>query len=308
MSKFEKTYVKNETSMDWDDVRLFLALMRAGNVRTAAATLGVSHSTVARRIDVMEEKLATKLFERLPTGYVLTSIGEDMVSVAEQVEEELEGLERRIAGQDSKLSGRIRVTMVDALATHLLMPHLVAFTHQYPDIELELPVAYETADLDRREADVALRFARNPPEHLIGRRLGVCSTAAYASKKYLVRRNLKDAASARWIGFGPPEPYPKWVKDSAFPNVPAKGQLVSLLLQLAACKAGMGLAMLPCFLRDTEASLKRLSPPKHDPRYELWILTHRDMRTSARIRVFSDFIAKAIINCRPQMEGVQAGR
>lgn len=290
--------------MDWDDVKLFLALMRAGNVRTAAARLGVSHSTVARRIDVMEVKLATKLFERLPTGYVLTPVGEDMVSVAEQVEEELDGLERRVAGHDNRLSGRIRVTMVDALATHLLMPHLVEFAHKYPDIDLDLPVAYETADLDRREADVALRFACNPPEHLIGRRLGVCATAAYASKKYLVRRDLKDASTTRWIGFGAPGPHPKWVRESAFPNIPVKGKLISLLLQLSACKAGMGLAMLPCFLGDPEASLKRLSPPKPDPRYELWILTHRDMRASARIRVFSEFIAKAIISCRPQMEGL----
>lgn len=139
---------------------------------------------------------------------------------------------------------------------------------------------------------------------MVGRRLGVCATAAYASKKYLVRRDLEDPARTRWIGFGPHGPYPKWVKESAFPNVPVKGQMVSLLLQLSACKAGMGLAMLPCFLGDAEMSLKRLSPPRPDPAYELWILTHRDMRASARIRVFSDFIAKAIISCRPQMEGL----
>jgi DNA-binding transcriptional LysR family regulator len=294
---------KNETGMDWDDIKLFLALMRGGNVRVAAAKLGVSHSTVARRVDAMEERLATRLFERLPTGYVLTSVGEDMLAVAEQVEDELEGLERRIEGRDNRLSGRIRVTMVDALATHLLMPHLAEFSQIYPEIDIEVPVAYETADLDRREADVALRFAQNPPGHLIGRKLVTCATAAYGSKRYLLNRHLQSPEDARWIGFGPGGPYPKWVKQSSYPAIPARGEFISLLVQLSACKAGMGLAMLPCFLGDGEASLRRLSSPKADPSFDLWILTHRDMRASARIRVFCEFISKAITSHRSLLEG-----
>lgn len=289
--------------MDWDDIKLFLALMRTGNVRAAAAKLNVSHSTVARRIDSMEEKLETRLFERLPNGYALTQIGEDMLEVAEHVEDELEGLERRIAGRDSRLSGRIRVTMVDALATNLLMPHLAEFTRKYPEIELEAPVAYEAADLDRREADVALRLARDPPEHLIGRRLLTCATAAYASQEYLNEHDLQDPSASFWIGFGARNPFPKWVKESKFPHIPAKGRFENLLVQLAACKAGMGVAMLPCFLGDPEPSLRRLSPAKPDPAFELWLLTHRDMRTSARIRVFSEFIATAIKSHRALLEG-----
>lgn len=290
-------------TLDWDDIKLFLALMRTGNVRAAAATLGVSHSTVARRVDAMEEKLAVRLFERLPTGYVATQVGEDMMEVAEHVEDELEALERRIVGHDSRLSGRIRVTMVDALATNLLMPHLAAFTQKYPEIDLEVPVAYEEADLDRREADVALRFTRNPPAHLIGRRLLTCATAAYASHEYLDGHDTRDSTATRWIGFGERKPFPKWVKESAFPDIPAKGQFVNLLVQLAACKAGVGIAMLPCFLGESEPSLRRLSPGKLDPAFELWLLTHRDMRTSARIRAFSEFISAAIKGHRPQLEG-----
>lgn len=289
--------------MDWDDIKLFLALMRTGNVRSAAAKLGVSHSTVARRIDAMEEKLATRLFERLPTGYVLTRVGEDMMEVAEHVEDELGGLERRIAGHDSRLSGRIRVTMVDALATNLLMPHLAEFARRYPEIDLEAPVAYEAADLDRREADVALRFARNPPEHLVGRRLLTCATAAYASQEYVEHHDLGDSTAACWIGFGARDPFPEWVKRSPFPNIPVKGQFVSLLVQLAACKAGMGVAMLPCFLAEPEPTLRRLSSGKPDPAFELWLLTHRDIRTSARIRVFSEFIAAAVKSHRSRLEG-----
>ncbi|MBL4759052.1 MAG: LysR family transcriptional regulator [Rhizobiales bacterium] len=289
--------------MNWDDIKLFMALMRTGTVRAAAKYLGISHSTVARRIDVMEEKLAVRLFDRLPSGYVLTSVGEDMLQVAEQVEDELEGLERRILGQDHKLSGPIRVTMIDAFATNLLMPNLAAFAKAYPEIELEIEVSYESADLDYREADVALRFAQYPPEHLIGQRLLTCASAAYASKSYIEEHDPHDPNSACWIGFGDRQKSAKWRKQSPFPDIPVKGQFVSVLVQLEACKAGMGIGMLPCFLGDTEPSLCRLSPAKPDPGYVLWLLTHRDMKTNARLRAFSSFMASAIRSHRSQLEG-----
>ncbi|MFQ5535728.1 MAG: LysR family transcriptional regulator [Sphingomonadales bacterium] len=289
--------------MNWDDIKLFLALLRAGTVRAAAARLDVSHSTVARRIEAMERRLSVRLFDRLPTGYALTPAGEDMLRVAEGVENELDGLERRILGLDRKLDGQIRVTMVDVLATTLLMPSLVKFTQKYPGIDLDVEITYETADLDKREADIALRFARNPPEHLIGRRLVTCATAAYAAQDYLDNHDLRDPTAARWIGFGGRNPYQKWVKESKFPNIPVRGRFVSLLVQLEACKAGMGIGMFPCFLGEPEPTLRRLSPAKRNPDFELWLLTHRDMRTNARIRVFSEFIASAIKRHRPLLEG-----
>lgn len=290
--------------MNWDDMKLFLALIRSGTVRTAAKSLGVSHSTVARRIDALESKLEVRLFDRPPSGYVLTAAGEDMLAVANQVEMEIEGLERRILGHDTKLSGQIRLTMVDALATDLLMPHIVAFVEKYPEIDLELEVSYEAANLDYREADIALRFAANPPDHLIGRRLVTCATAAYASKSYLGNHDLQDAESGCWIGFGGQTRSPKWLKESAYPHLQIKGRYISLTVQREACKAGMGLAMLPCFLGDNDASLTRLSARKSNPKFELWLLTHRDMRTNARIRVFAEFLTKTITKLRPQLEGV----
>ncbi len=285
--------------MDWDDIKIFLALMRAGTVRVAAEKLGVSHSTVARRIEAMEQRLAVKLFDRLPSGYVVTVVGEDMLKVAEQVETELGGLERRILGHDHKLAGRIRVTMVDALAVGLLMPHLSEFTEKYPEIDLEIDVTYDTADLSNREADVAIRFAQNPPELLIGRRLLTCTTAAYASQNYLDQHDLQATDKARWIGFGGHD----LVKKSQFPHIPVKGKFVSLMVQLEACKHGMGIGMLPCFLAEPERALQRLSPPAQNPNFDLWLLAHPDTRTNARIRVFKDFIAEAILSHRQLLAG-----
>ncbi len=289
--------------MDWDDIKLFLALLRGGSVRNAAARLGVSHSTVARRIDALEKQLQVRLFDRLPTGYVLTPTGEDMLKTAERVEDELGGLERRIIGQDSRLGGAIRVSMIDAFATHLLMPDLAQFSNLYPDIELQIPVSYETVDLDRREADVAVRFSRSPPEHLVGRRVSGCALAPYATTAYLEAHMLDNPESGSWIGYSRIDRYPAWVKQSAYPKLPVRGEFVSLLTQLAACKAGMGIAMLPLYIGDTEPQLNRLASANLDSRLDIWVLTHADVRASARIRVFTAFLGDAIAKKRKLLEG-----
>ena len=182
--------------MLWDDVRIFLALVRSGSVRAAASTAGVSHATVARRVDAFETRLGVKLFDRLPAGYLLTPAGEDLLEVAEKVEDEFDAVKQRLAGQDRRLAGVIRVTMIDVIATHLLMPDIVAFNELYPDIELEICITHEPLDLRRRETDVAIRFVKTLPEYLIGRRLATVAYAAYASQAYVDEHDLSDPTSA----------------------------------------------------------------------------------------------------------------
>ncbi len=292
--------------MEWDDVRLFLALVRAGSVRAAAAKAGVSHSTVARRVEAFETRLGVKLFDRLPSGYVLTAAGEDLLEVAEKVENELDGVQRRLVGQDRRLAGVIRVTMVDVIASHLLMPDLTEFRELYPNIELEVVITYEPLDLTRREADVAIRFVKNPPDHLIGHRLATVANAAYATQDYLDHHDLADPTSVSWIGFGSPTPFPKWVKQSDYPHVPARGVFDSMLLQLQAARCGMGMANLPCFMGDPDPELRRLPPGEPRPGYDLWLLRHRDTRSTARLRVFSEFVGAAVAEHRPLLEGARA--
>ncbi len=291
--------------MEWDDVRIFLALVRAGSVRAAAAKAGVSHSTVARRVEAFETRLGVKLFDRLPSGYVLTVAGEDLLEVAESVENELDAVQRRLVGQDRRLAGVIRVTMVDVIATHLLMPDLTEFRELYPNIELEVIITYEPLDLTRREADVAIRFVKNPPDHFIGRRLATVANAAYATQDYLDRHDLADPTSVSWIGFGSPSPFPKWVKQSDYPHVPTRGVFDSMLLQLQAARCGMGMANLPCFMGDPDPELRRLPPGVPRPGYDLWLLRHRDTRSTARLRVFSEFVGAAVAEHRPLLEGAR---
>jgi molybdate transport repressor ModE-like protein len=211
------------TALDWDDIKHFLALSRHGSVRAASDKLGVSHSTVARRIEAFEKRLGVRLFERSPGGYAITAAGEEVLAVAEQIESEIHGLERRIVGRDQQLSGNIRVTMVDVLSTHLLMPHLTEFAQIYPDIALEVVITYDPLDLGKREADIALRFTQKPPDQLIGKCLSNMHCAAYASAKYIKQHDFDSGTTARWIDSAKRGNYPTWIKKSDYPHIPGQG-------------------------------------------------------------------------------------
>lgn len=294
-------------TVDWNDVKIFLSLVRHGSVRAAAPSLDISHSTVSRRMVSLEKRLGARLFDRRSTGYTLTPAGEDVLAIAEGVERDLDSLERRVLGHDQRLSGHIRLTTADFLATHLLMPSLAEFTRLYPDIELEVVSTYEVLDMSKREADVALRFTSRPPEHLVGRKLATLATAAYASAGYLERHGLGVDSTASWIGSEHNLRRPRWVTDSDYPQLPVRGSFESLLLQLEAAKTGMGIAMLPCLVGDSEPNLRRLPRSEPRPSHDLWFLTHRDVRTTARLRAFTDFLTAAVTRERARLEGRNQG-
>lgn len=292
------------TTMDWDNLRVFMALAREQSVRAAATALGVSHSTVSRRIDAFEQDLGVRLFERLPDGFVLTPFGEDTLKTAQNLEDSVNGLQRRVQGQDARLHGALRVTMPDLLAAKLLMPDLAAFGERYPDIDLEVAISYTPFDLTRREADVAIRITRDPPEQLIGRKVITFARAAYAARDYLARHDPQhQPESVTWIGWDDHTRHPSWVRATAVPNAPVRGRMNNAMVQLAACKAGMGLALLPCFMGDSEPDLARVPPGKPEPAWDIWILTHEDLRSTARVRAFMDFMAEAFLSHRDLLEG-----
>ncbi|MBL4906803.1 MAG: LysR family transcriptional regulator [Sneathiella sp.] len=295
--------------MDWDDVRFFLTLARLGSVRAAGAELGVSHSTVARRIDQFEQKMGVRLFDRTPSGYVVTAAGEDMLGSAAQMEIEMSGLERRLLGQDTRLEGQISVTFPDSLTSDILMPDIVSFNRQYPDIDLELVLSYRVFDLSKREADIALRSLRcdsSPPPHLIGRKLTSVHYAHYASKAYLKEHDFQgDTPTASWIRWDDSGRFPKWIQDSLLPEMPGKNNLANGMMQLQAAKAGLGVASLPCFAADREQDLVRLPGSINTPHFDMWILSHPDLRETTRLRLFRDHITKAILQKAPLYEGRQ---
>ena len=167
--------------IDWDDVRYFLAAARTGSVRAAAARLGVNHSTVLRRIAQLEEHLGARMFEKLPSGYRLTTAGEEVLEFAIQMEATSHQLETRVLGRDQSVRGLLRVTLTPILATHLLMPDFAEFARLHPDIEMEVLSSGELANLTNREADVAIRVVydrKTLPLNLHGLKDRSCSAAS----------------------------------------------------------------------------------------------------------------------------------
>jgi DNA-binding transcriptional LysR family regulator len=297
------------STIKWDDVRLFLALARKGSARAAAQSLNVSHTTVSRRAEQLEKDLGTRLFDRNVGGYRLTGAGETMLSSATRAEDALLTAERRLQGRDAELSGNIRITTSDIIATHLLMPDTAEFLHQHPDIDLEVLVSYDVFDLARREADIAIRFmrgSRRPPADLVGRKLVTAASCYYASEDYLQQYDPWSRESgARWIGWDDEERFPWWVKSSLFPKIPAHGKFNHAGLQVEAALAGMGLAVLPCFIGDVTDGLRRVPGCEPYANYDIWLLSHPDLRDAARLRAFRAFVVEVFERKKPLLVGAQ---
>ncbi len=296
----------NASDLAWDDFRTVLAVCREGTLSGAARLLGVNHSTVFRRVNALEEKLGVRLFERLPEGYAMTAAGESVREAGERIENEVLGLSRKLIGRDLGLHGTLRVTAPDAFAIKFLTPHLVQFSHQYPDIRLELSMANNYLDLTRREADVAIRATTTPPESAIGRRLCTLATTVYGASSYLEKKQPEQAME-RHAWLMPDDelaqlPYAKWLRNH-FPTARVVYRSNSLLGLFEAAKRGMGIAPLPCFLGDQETGLQRLLDPHEELASELWLLSHPDLRRTARVRALMDFLAEAIGSKRKLIEG-----
>lgn len=291
--------------MNWDDLKIFLAVAEAPSMRVAAKSLKVSHSTVSRRIETLETDLGVRLFDRMPDGYQLTDSGRELMPVALSMDESLNTFGRHVAGRDDELKGQVCVTMPDAAALSLLMPHLEDFMKEYPDIQIKVNDSFEVFDLSRREADVAIRFTNSPPEHLIGRKIGTLHQAAYATRQYLEDHDPSDPdSSAKWVGWGTPEERPSWIdKHSPFPHLGVAGHFNNVLLQLEAVRRNLGIGYFPCMMAVGDDNLVQLGNPDPDPHYDVWLLSHRDLRAAARMRAFRQFIIGRIPILKAGLEG-----
>ena len=298
-----------QKGLDWHDLQTFLAIARSGSLQGAARSLGVNHSTVFRRLNAFEAALGVRLFERLPGGYQPTPAGEDLRASAARIEQEVQGVERRLLGGDVRLIGSLRFTTTDTLAQGLLGPHLAAFHRRYPGIELELVTGNAFFSLSRREADVALRPGRQTEDAMVGRRLGWIAVALYGAQSYLAQRPpplSADELGRHALISGDASlghlPAVRWLAMLA-PAAAVVLRCNSWLSQLAAARAGLGLAALPCFLGDAEPALVRVLPPEPALASELWLLTHPELRRSARVRAFMDSLAAGLRAERARLAG-----
>jgi DNA-binding transcriptional LysR family regulator len=297
---------------DWNELRLVLAVHRAGSLTAAAITLGVDHSTAFRRLKALEERLGVRLFERLPGGaYQATDAGARMAAGAERMEDEALALDRDISGRDHRLCGRLRVTSSETLAYSRLTTHLAAFRQVNPGIVVEMMIDNRVFSLSRREADIALRPIRPKEGDLWGRKLSGVAWALYAAPTYLeanggplsnsgdVDRHALIGWEETTSGIGAAD----WLLRAA----PSQGFVYrtnSLVNQLVAARSGIGLALLPCYLGDGATGVTRALPgPITALDGELWIVTHADLKGTARVRAFFDLVGDGLTRERELFEG-----
>jgi DNA-binding transcriptional LysR family regulator len=290
--------------MQWDDLRVLLALARAGTLTRAAKQLGVNHTTVSRRIQSLEDQVGVRLFEKLPSGYVPTAAGAEVREVAERMEEEVHRLDRSVLGRDARLAGSLKVTTVGLMAeTHA--PDLAEFRRKYPLIELELSVGYQKQSLTRREADIAIRLTNQPGEHLVGRRAGRLEFAIFAAPALIDRvGDTDDLAAYPWLTWNKASGASltsAWMADNvADAEIACRFNDAAALR--AAVRAGMGLAFLPVTVANLVDDLVQLRPPQPGFGMDIWMLTHPDLRRAARVRAFMSFFGDRLKAAHPAAE------
>jgi DNA-binding transcriptional LysR family regulator len=283
-----------DLQMNWDDLQYFLAVCERSSISGAAQALGVNHSTVLRRIASLEHALGVRLFDRLPSGYALTTAGHELVDSLDGVAERIAASTRRLMGGDLQIGGTLRLTTTDTLLQSLLTPLLAEFSAAHPQLQLQVVSNNSMMNLTQREADVAVRGSNRPPDNLVGRRAGAIQTALYASKGYLQRlgKRRDDASAWRWVA--PDEALAhlaqmQWLRTHV-PDERIAMRLTSLAAMVDAVAAGVGVGLLLCPLAQAHAKLVRLQPPMESLDTQVWVLTHPDLRSVARVKALTDFL------------------
>jgi DNA-binding transcriptional LysR family regulator len=293
--------------MDANDLSLVLALTRERTLAAAAEKLGVDLSTVFRRLNALEARLQVRLFDRSPRGYQPTAAGERAAGAAERVETELHALDREITGRDQQLSGVVRVTASETFSYAVLPPLFAQFHALHPRIRVALSIDNRVMDLSRREADVALRVRRPADPDLFGRKLTGVAWAFFGARDAPnLRREGRAFNFGRHSVIGWDEPARIVASEWIAANVPAERisyRSNSLVNQLMTVRAGLGIALLPCYLGDRDEGVRRISGVLPDLSSELWIVTHQDLKNTARIRAFLTVIGDAVAAARKKFEG-----
>ncbi len=291
----------------WDDLRLILAIAVTGTLSGAGRRLGLSHATVYRRICDIEGRLGVKLFDRARTGYAPTLAGEEVAAAARRIEIEVLEVERRVAGQDLRPSGTVRITTTDTLLVGLLSPIFGNFRKAHQDIYLEIAVSNQLFSLSKREADVAIRPSLTPPETLVGRKIGIIAQAIYGRRELILKSGSEfDIHSVEWVGPEEGMAYrvlDRWMADQGL-DEHCRYCVDTVFGMFAAARDGAGLAVLPCYLGDSDQRLIRFGETIPALSTDLWLLTHPDLRKTARIRAFSDFVTDAVKDHRARLAGI----
>ena len=288
--------------LDWSDLRYALAIGQGGSLAAAARQLGVNHTTVLRRLDALEARLGARLFERQRQGYHPTEAGALLLEQARRMADQVDEIERRVQGRDRELTGQLRLTTAFVVMEHLLPAPLASFARAYPGIEVEVLENAFLVDLARRtpesstswsqrQADVALRLSSTVAEHLVGRPLGDAPDLPQAVTP--LPELLKDAP---WIAFerdARTRVYDRWMRQYlAQAHVKVRVDIFNAVA--AMLRTGIGVGVLPCFMEASHPELVAVSEVIPEMTVPVWMLTHPDLRDTARVRVFMQHVGDEI--------------
>ena len=281
--------------MKWDDLQYVLAVARKGTLSKAASSLGVTHTTVGRRLRAIESDLNVRLFDQTTAGYVPTPAGEDIADVAEKVEADLLSLQGRVLGRDIQLQGKLRVSTVDFLF-ECFSGQFASFVEQHQHVELTVSISNTTVSLIRREADVALRVTNAPsPESLVGRKVADLRYAVYGSKALAERIGLNahynlfpwlhhdERSNPKWMN--------AWLAEHA-PDARIALRIDGAVAARDALNAGIGLHLLPSFYAEMNPNLVQVG--SWSSTVGLWLLTLPELRTNRRVCAFTDQMYTAL--------------
>lgn len=283
------------SGLDWDDLRLVLAIAEIGSLSGAAHSLHLSHPTLSRRLQRIERRLGTRLFDRVTAGLRPTAAGEEVRALALRWRDEIAALERRIAGRDEGGAGTVRLTAPDAVSEYLLPNVLRALCGSHPQLQIDMLVSNDVLPLAQRTADIALRVTSKPAESLRGRQVGEVAMAVYAARE-LLHGGPRVSPEAPWIGFdaglacsGPGVWLARNVADSA-----VRMRANTLLGAAQAVKSGIGFGVLPCFVGQSLPEVMQVGEPIHELTQPLWLLMHEDAARIPRVRAASAALASEI--------------
>lgn len=287
-----------QDSLNPADLELVLALVRGGSLHEAARHQQVDPSTVFRALQRLEKKLGRQLFQRSRNGYLPNEQALALAQHGERLELELDRARMVVAQDAAEVNGLVRLTTTDSIMTELLLPALGRIGSRHPGLEFELNASNQVANLGRREADIALRPTRSPPEHLVGRCLGTLRYAVYASTAYLREHSAHDDLGRHtWVATDdlmPEHPAVRW-RQKFLPRVRPRYRCNTILGVAQAVQAGLGVGVFPCFMARAFNGLVPLSPPLPACEADLWLLTHPESRHLRRISLMLGELAQEIV-------------
>jgi DNA-binding transcriptional LysR family regulator len=287
------------TKVNWDDLRIFLAVARAGQMLGAARRLGLNHATVSRRVAALEQSLRAKLLRRLTTGTELTPAGERLFATAERVEAEMIAARAEIADEGAEISGTVRIGAPDGFGVAFLAPRLAALTELHPSLSVQLVPVPRSFSLSRREADIAITVERPSEGRLVAAKLVDYSLALYASQAYAAENGLPEDAEAlrthRLVGYVPDLvmsatlDYAGEVADA----FDASFSISSTMGQVEAVRSGAGIGILHSFIARSYADL--VPVPGFAPiRRAYWLVYHESVRPLRRVQAAAGFISQIV--------------